>query len=266
MSAFDRVTAVTPLGGGRYGVEIDPGWQIRVGPNGGYLAAMLLRSATHELADAAYPPRSLSLHYLRPAQPGPAVIEVETVRAGRTVTAMAVRLLQGDVLRVTGMATFSRRREAPQILHHAMPDVPPPDRLPRNMPQDSPLRAQLEQRLALGALPRSGADEARAGGWMRLADGPRALDAPLLALYCDVWPPAVLSWAGGERDVGAVPTVDLSIHFRSDLADLCLPDDAYVLVHFHTHTAREGYLVEDGEVWSADGQLLAQARQMALMG
>jgi hypothetical protein len=35
-------------------------------------------------------------------------------------------------------------------------------------------------------------------------------------------------------------------------------------VAFRTRTAREGFLEEDGEIWSADGTLLAQSRQLAI--
>ena len=60
-----------------------------------------------------------------------------------------------------------------------------------------------------------------------------------------------------------MPTVDLTIHFRSKLP---LPDahpDDYVLATFRTGVAAEGFLEEDGEVWSKDGVLLAQSRQLA---
>jgi hypothetical protein len=36
-------------------------------------------------------------------------------------------------------------------------------------------------------------------------------------------------------------------------------------VRFRTTVAAEGYLEEDGEVWSLDGRLLAQSRQLALL-
>ena len=42
---FDRDTALTPLGEGRFGVRIDRGWWIIRGPNGGYLAAILAKAA-----------------------------------------------------------------------------------------------------------------------------------------------------------------------------------------------------------------------------
>lgn len=63
-----------------------------------------------------------------------------------------------------------------------------------------------------------------------------------------------------EVPVG-VPTVDLTIHFRQ--APSGRPD--WSLVRFRTLVATAGYLEEDGEVWSSDGRLLAQSRQLAVL-
>ena len=47
---FDRATAVTPLGDGRFAGEVEDGWGAPPGPNGGYLAAILTRALQHDLA------------------------------------------------------------------------------------------------------------------------------------------------------------------------------------------------------------------------
>ena len=58
----------------------------------------------------------------------------------------------------------------------------------------------------------------------------------------------------------AVPTIDLTIHFRE------VPDDQAqpCLVRFRSRLASGGYVEEDGDVWSHDGRLLAHSRQLAL--
>jgi acyl-CoA thioesterase len=58
-----------------------------------------------------------------------------------------------------------------------------------------------------------------------------------------------------------VPTIDLTIHFR---ADLPLPSD-YVLVTFESRLSHGGFVEEDGAIWSRDGHLIAQSRQLALL-
>ena len=59
---FDRATAVTSLGGGAWAADIDAGWFAGRGPNGGYLAATVLRAMVAELDDPAREPRSLTCH------------------------------------------------------------------------------------------------------------------------------------------------------------------------------------------------------------
>jgi hypothetical protein len=75
-SEFDRATAVAPLGDGARAGTVDAGWFAGRGPNGGYLAAIVLRAMIAELADASREPRSLNCHYLRPPAAGPVRVDV----------------------------------------------------------------------------------------------------------------------------------------------------------------------------------------------
>ena len=61
------------------------------------------------------------------------------------------------------------------------------------------------------------------------------------------------------------PTVDLTIHFRGPLPQPAAEPGERVLAVFRTRLAREGFLEEDGELWSRDGVLLAHSRQLALL-
>jgi acyl-CoA thioesterase len=66
--------------------------------------------------------------------------------------------------------------------------------------------------------------------------------------------------------LGGVPTVELTIHFRADLSKLDLASDEFFLCTFRSRTAREGFIEEDGEIWSRSGKLIAQSRQLAIVG
>ncbi len=94
---------------------------------------------------------------------------------------------------------------------------------------------------------------------------PRRPDYLALAAYCDGLPPAIFTTVPDPAAIRGVPTVDLTIHFRADLDRIRLPHDTWCLVHFRTHCAAEGFIEEDGEVWSPDGTLLAQSRQLAVL-
>ena len=120
---------------------------------------------------------------------------------------------------------------------------------------DIPMHHRYDTRPAIGT-PRSPGATRRspAGGSARADDDP--LDVVLVAALTDAWFPAVFSRL--ERR-SVCPTIDLTIHLRH----LPRPDERWALVRFRTTVVTDGYLEEDGEVWSADGRLLAQSRQLA---
>ena len=51
-----------------YDGRIDGGWWIERGPNGGYIAAVVMRGFPAEVADPDRHARSLTVHYLAPAR------------------------------------------------------------------------------------------------------------------------------------------------------------------------------------------------------
>ncbi|HEX7668557.1 MAG TPA: acyl-CoA thioesterase domain-containing protein, partial [Polyangiaceae bacterium] len=95
---FDTDTALALVAPGLYRGSIDRGWWIINGPNGGYVAAIVLRALLMEVNDVARAPRSLTLHYLRPPVEGPVDVAVVIERSGRTLTTATARLLQGGKL------------------------------------------------------------------------------------------------------------------------------------------------------------------------
>jgi acyl-CoA thioesterase len=141
-----------------------------------------------------------------------------------------------------------------------MPDVPRPQELAPHPqgPVAFPIRDRYEMRLAFGRPSWQGerATHAVTGGWIRLAD-PEPLDAHVIAALTDAWFPAVFTVT---NEPVQVPTVDLTIHFRDEPS----PAHDWCLVRFVSRHASSGFIEEDGEIWSADGRLLAQSRQLAL--
>jgi hypothetical protein len=102
------------------------------------------------------------------------------------------------------------------------------------------------------------------GGYIRFAD-PRPIDALALAAFWDAWPPAAHARKIDQQFRGAVPTVEASIYFRRSVP---LPQAApgdYALLRVESVMAHEGFIDESSEIWSLDGLLLAQSRQLALL-
>ncbi len=265
MTRFDTDTGVTPAGPGRYRARIDDGWWITAGPNGGYVAAIVVRALEHAVGDPSRSLRSLTVHYLARPEAGPAEIEVTVERAGRSLSSLSARLYQGQRLLATALAAMSTPRPGPEFGDAPMPQVPPPEELPgRPFGDDVPptavpaMAARYEQRWALGPPPFSGGDEALAGGWIRLAER-RPVDAAVLVAFTDAWMPAMF---GRVRGRWGFTTVDLTVHVRS------LPPagwDGWCFARYRSVMSAEGFCEEDAEIWSADGQLLAQSRQLAAL-
>jgi acyl-CoA thioesterase len=261
---FATDTAVTPAGPGRYDARIDPGWWIERGPNGGYVAALILRAVTSEVADPDRRLRSFTVHYLAPPAEGEVEVLVAVERTGRSMTSVSARLVQQDRLLAIAVAAFSTSRPSIDLV---MPEVEPPEALQAMAVGDGTgpvMRQRYEQRWAIGPLPFTGGDEAVSGGWIRLArdelgHDPAPADPHLLVAMADAWMPPVF---GRIREPAAVPTIDLTVHLRHPEHQ---PVDDWVLVVFRSAVATDGFIEEDGELWSRDGRLLAQSRQLAVI-
>ncbi|HMC52695.1 MAG TPA: thioesterase family protein [Acidimicrobiales bacterium] len=255
---FADATAVTSAGPGRYRAVVDESWQVQRGPNGGYLAALLLRALTAAVGDAARSPRSLTVHYLAPPDPGPVEVDVVVERSGRSVVSLSARMVQTDRLVALALAAFSSPWPGPELVEATMPAVPPYERTAAEEALDGPpFRAHFEQRPVMGAPPLSGADTSLSGGWIRLRED-LPVDHLVVAALTDAWLPTIFSRLSVPADA---PTIDLTIHFRSPPP--LRPEPC--LVVFRSWLATEGFFDEEGEVWSQDGSLLAQSRQLALV-
>ena len=161
---------------------------------------------------------------------------------------------------MVALAALGVDRPGPMLDDQRAPEVPGPDELVSPLVDTRvsiPMRGRYDLRPAIGSAPFTAGSEALTGGWIRTTDDD-PVDEILVAAFTDAWPPAVFSRM--QLPVG-VPTVDLTIHFRQ------APSGApsWSLVRFRTQVAAEGYLEEDGEVWSTDGRLLAQSRQLAVL-
>jgi len=271
-TVFARDTSVASAGEGRYDATIDRSWWIVAGPNGGYVAAIVLRAIVAEVDDPTRRPRSLTLQYLRPPLAGRVQVEVTVERSGRTVSNVSARMTQDGRLLVIAMATLAVDRAAPVSFDETpgMPRMPDGSAVPAAVDiaveevdpdRDVPMRAHYDLRWVLGELPfREPSGEppaAMSGGWLRPAEA-EPIDEIVLAAMTDAWMPPIFSRVDQPL---AVTTIDLTIHFRR------LPEDplAHCFVVFDSPVARDGYLVEHGRLLSADGVLLAESRQLAVV-
>ncbi len=261
---FDRDTACTETEPDRYLGTISEGWSTGRGPNGGYIGACILRALTQRVDDASRRVRSLTVHYLAPPKTSHYTVATTVEKHGRSATFVSGYMYQDNKIVAKAVAAFISEQPGPEFQDVVAPAAPPPHQCsPFDRPPQFhvPMQDRYRSLWAVGSKPFSQAQSAHSGGWLRLNED-RPTDSLLLTAYADGWLPAVLSKLPGRF---ATPTVDLSIHFRSRSDPIEIADDAYCLVQFRTRMASGGFIDEDGEIFSADGTLLAQSRQLAIL-
>jgi acyl-coenzyme A thioesterase PaaI-like protein len=230
-------------------------WNIGTVPNGGYLIALAARAMS---AACSHPdPLSVTGHYLRPAQPGPAELRVDVFKQGGTFDHAQVSIVQDGVERCRFFGAYGSlaRIEGPSWREATPVHVPPPEQCER-------LRTGVvinERHEALfdpactGWLRGATGGPSEFRGWIDHADG-RPLDASSLLLFADGLPPPVFNRTGMR---GWVPTVELTVHLRGQ------PAPGRMRFRFRSRYVTRGLLESDGELWDSGGELVALSRQLA---
>lgn len=259
---FDRDTAVVRTGDDAFTATLSEDWWVFAGANGGYLASVLMRALTERVGDPERMARSLTVHYLRPPAAGPVDVSTRVVRAGRSLSTLAATMRQGGEEMALATAVFARSRPSLSFHQAEPPAVSPPEQTaPSAWPEDflPPIARRFEYRPVTSEAIYAGEEKAEVGAWLRLRE-PRPLDPVLLATVADALAPAV--FPKSPHPVSAT-TIDLTVHFRAP-AD-AVPDAGWCLATFRSTVAVDGFVEEDGAVWSPSGTLLAQSRQLALV-
>ena len=124
-------TELSRNGDGRFRGEVSEAWWIERGPFGGYLSAFLVRAMMEVLDDPARPPRSLTVHFVDAPAAGPIDVAVTVERAGRSSTALSLRLEQDGrpiALALAGAAAW--REGEPEWADLRAPAAPAPEDCP----------------------------------------------------------------------------------------------------------------------------------------
>lgn len=153
MHIFDRTTTLEKTGEGTYRGILDRTWWIAAGPNGGFLASLLLSGLQQEVGPERIP-RSLSVHYLARAGEGEVEIQVAIGRVGRSMTATTGRMFQDGRLLATAQCAFSAQRSGEEDFDDlGAPEVSQPEDLPElDIPEGlmPPFADHFDYRWAIG--------------------------------------------------------------------------------------------------------------------
>lgn len=260
---FDQDTALRPSGVGTWEGAIAQGWDTPRGPLGGYVTAVMMRGLELAVDDSERQPRSLTMHFLRVPEAGPVSVSAQVERAGRSLSTVSGRLEQEGKLVGLALGAYSKPWPGPLLDEAPMPAVAPADspEAPRESRRgaagDPPFLGRMVMQHRFGEMPFSGAERSETGGWLGLAEE-RPIDAGVVAVLADAWFPA--PWPR-LTELAPAPTIDLTIYFRSPLP----AQGPLLLGRFWSRYVREGFFDEQGELWSPDGTLVAQSRQLGLL-
>ncbi|WP_432829501.1 thioesterase family protein [Dactylosporangium sp. CA-092794] len=245
MAGFEQATTVE-----NGEAQLDPQWTVGGRPNGGYLLALLARAAV----TAAHPdPLSASAVYLSPPEPGPANVEVESLRAGRSASQARVRLTQKERVCVEALFTLGDLAVAgsPRWSDAEPPEVTPREELPRT-PIEPPAAGV---RIDMLELLDQRVDFRRPGdlrGWLSFADD-SPFDPLSLLFAVDSFPPATFTLGGR----GWTPTLELTVYVRAR------PAPGPLRVRQRARLLTESLVDQVCEVWDSTGRAVAQATQLA---
>ena len=264
--SFDDAIAVRKISDGHYECDVSGDYWIVAGPNGGYIGALLINAAEDGSADPSRQLAGMTVHYLRRPQEGPAELRVATLHHGRSIAYRRVELVQADTVVAAGTGSWAVAMEGIEVGGWEPPGVPAPDEcLPMSAIRTTdpmPFHQQWDIKTVDGIPFGEGGDDRKLvmTWWFRPAVH-RPLDGALIFQVADAMPPPIFLVA---MPTGGAPTIDLSVHVRARFDDVEWNEGDWLLIRFSTRYGSNGFVEEDGEIWTADGTLLAHSRQLEL--
>jgi len=254
---LDEACRLTPLGDGRFGIDLAPEFAIMgTKPNGGYLLTALGRAAV-QAADAQPFVVAAGVQYGASPDLGPAVITTEVHRVGRTASQVSA-----SVGAVRAQLTLGALAEGSTPFWG---DVAPPAMPPREACElagrpegslDNGNRMAFDPSASLdwGAEGPSGDGSGELRAWFWFED--ERPFTPLDLLYVvDCMPPATFT----VLTTGWVPTLDLSVYVRA------IPAPGPLRIRFRVQVIQDGFADEICEVWDARDRLVAQSTQLTAL-
>ncbi len=265
IQTLDEVLASARGNAERATFDVGPEWAQGRSLFGGLTATLGLRAMRPALARASADAaarrlRGLLVTFVGPVAPGQVEVVVEPLRAGKSATLLAARVLQaGETKALVEGAFAADRPSGIEIPSQPAPRVQAPASLPElpYVPGAVPeFTRRLEYRLAFGAMPFSGAKEAGVGGWTRLLGSSAPATEEHLVALADAWPAPVIPMF--ER-----PAPASSLTWCLELlAPVQGPADAWYLQRLTTDRTSQGWAHIESKMWTAEGSLIAIGRQV----
>jgi hypothetical protein len=248
---------------GNFTAVLSPDWEI-VGPNGGYLSAIVLR-AVGAAAPAGHRPVSYSCQYLSRPRDRRVEISTEAVARGRTMWCFRATLGTGDGAALQAQIWTTDKSDGPDYEGYTSPNVA---RSPITSGRDragqlgARFRDNFDRASSLAEQPTNPTSCSTLKRWFRFrgfdAGGDLFLDAGRSVVLVDaiVWPTFARHVATADH---IAKSVDLSVWFHESA-----PDAEWLLVEAVADVARAGIIFGRARVWSESGVLLASGASQML--
>lgn len=257
---FGDGMVVRPIGDGGYVANLDPDWSVGERPHGGYLMALLARSAVDMMGNGHLAALSTSAHFLRAPKLGPVLIKTELLKAGRTVNIVRATLEQRGEVCVDTTVTLGRLPEE-DAAWADLPDMPvnPPstaiDVATSHGGRFFDLARACDVRLdprGAGFLTGSTSDPLRLRLWVRPRESCPDLLFSLVA--GDITMPVTFNLGR----IGWTPSVQITALLRAR------PANGWLRLAVESKAVHGPWFDEDTLVIDSTGRLVCQARQLAL--
>ncbi len=260
MTTLSDVFTPTSVSGNEVVFSASEDWGQGRGLFGGVVIGCLVRAVELLEPDRERTIRSLTAEIAGPVLPGVVRVLVEPLRRGNAVSTVRARIEgTGEVL-ADLVAVLARPRTGTPAWHEMPVPTMPPWRDVAPSPLAPPLTPTFTKNLEFrvtGSLPFQGGTAVTASGWVR----PRELGRPvpgaaMIAAMIDSFWPAGAARFGSPRPMA---TVTFGMQVMSAASTLNLETPVF-------YTARcpvsdDGYMVEERQIWTEDGHLLALNQQ-----
>lgn len=203
---------------------------------------------------------SLSTNFVGPLEPNiPFEIQVEILREGKSASQVLGKIVQNDQVCVIAQGCFAQKRDSRIKVPVTKVCSLAPVQVNRILPYQPGVMPAFFQHVALnpqqGALPFSNATSSHLGGWMKFKETAEHMTELHVTALTDAWPPTLL-----QQFSKPAPASSMSWYIEF-IDEITLDADSWLGFEAVTHHSAHGYGLEDANIWSQDGKLLAISRQ-----
>lgn len=240
---------------------------------GGLQAAFALK-AMRELTGVASPLRVMQTTFIAPVGGGEVTVTARTLRAGKSVTHVEARLMQGADTLCLVVGVFGAGRESTVAVPMAAIAPPPGPEGFRDLPFARGIAPNFTQhfvwRWSRGGFPYSGSAEPATAIWLkhRTPTGTSAFEAEyaFVALADAVPSPAISMMKGPKASSSLTWTLELLRDTPPQGDDATFGSGhAFWRIDSEIHQARDGYVAQTATVFTPDGKPLALSRQSVVV-